>query len=161
MNKRELKMVGHGSIIMIIGLLAGFGLVMSLVGGFEIYPTNILKFEMPGTPSAWVRAHSGGIMNGLMIILVAVVMNKMQLPTFTCKKLYWMLVGAGYANTLFYYGGLFAGNHRALTFGDNPLGKTSIAGVIGILPALIFAFVLIVAFWILMKSAFQKAKESN
>lgn len=160
MNKIQLKMIGHGSIVLLLGLLAGFGLIMSLIGGFEIYPTKILEFEIPGSTSSWARAHSGGIMNGMLVILVAIVMHLMKLPKKTSSTLYWMLIGTGYANILFYYGGILAGNHRALTFGNNKLGETSIAGIIGLLPALIFAFVLIVAVWIVMKHAFRMAKES-
>lgn len=160
MNRIHLKMIGHGSIILIIGLLAGFGLVMSLVGGFEIIPTKILEFEMPGDPKSWARAHTGGIMNGMLVLLMALVAYLMKLPSTTTKKIFWMVVGAGYANTLFYYGGIMAGGHRALTVGDNRLGETNLAGVLGYLPALTFAIILIIASWIIMKHAFRIAKDN-
>ncbi|RKR07975.1 hypothetical protein CLV91_2740 [Maribacter vaceletii] len=161
MNKKQLKMIGHGSIVLIFGLLAGFGLIMDLIGGFEIYPTNVLQFDIPGDSAAWARAHAGGIMNGMLVILVALVMFAMKLPEKPSYQLYWMLIGTGYANTLFYWGGLAAGAHRALTFGNNQLGETSIAGILGLLPAFIFAFVLLVAIWILMKQAFNMAKKNQ
>ena len=55
MDERQRKMVGHGAIISIFGLLAGFGLLMSLIGGFEIFPGTILEFELPETPTRVVR----------------------------------------------------------------------------------------------------------
>ena len=107
-------MVGHGCIVMIIGLLAGFGLVMSLIGGFEVLPGTILEFEIPGDSGAWARAHAGGIMNALMIFAGALLIGAMKLPDKTAGQIFWMLVGAGYANTLFYYGAILSGT-RALT----------------------------------------------
>lgn len=159
MNKRELTMIGHGGIVMLIALLAGFGLVMELIGGFEIIPTYILPFNIPGDSAAWVRAHVGGITNGLLIFAVALLMHNIKFSKTTSKKLYWMLIGTGYANTLFYWGGLLAGGHRALTVGNNRLGETSLIGIIGYVPALIFSFVLLYATFLITKEVFQKAKQ--
>ena len=60
-----------------------------------------------------------------------------------------------------YYGGIFSGAHRAVSFGDNQMGESNIAGIIGFLPAFIFAFVLMIATVILIKEAFRLAKSSN
>ena len=67
MNTRQRKMVGHGSLIMLFGLLAGIALVMKLIGGFEVLPSMIVEFELPATERAWARTHAGGLMNGLMV----------------------------------------------------------------------------------------------
>lgn len=144
MDSRTRRMMGHGAIVMFIGLAAGFGLVMSLIGGFELIPGSIISFDIPGDPRAWARAHMGGIMNGMLVILFALFIHVASLPERQAGRLYWMLVGTGYANTAFYYGGLLSPS-RALTFGDNPVGSSNIFGVIGLLPALIFAVVLMVA----------------
>jgi hypothetical protein len=159
MNKKQLQLIGHAAIIMLISLLAGFGLVMELIGGFEVFPTHIIPFDLPGDSGAWVRAHSGGLMNALLIFVVAILIHLMKMPTKPAGQLHWMLIGTGYANTIFYWGGLFAGSHRALSFGDNRLGETSIAGIIGILPAFIFAFVMLYASIIIAKEAFRMAKD--
>lgn len=156
MNERQRNMVGHGAIVMIIGLAAGFGLVMSLIGGFEIFPGSILTFEIPGDSSAWARAHAGGIMNALMIFGGAWLIGGLSLPDGSAKHISWMLVGAGYANTLFYYSAIFS-ETRALTLGDNRFGETNIAGMIGFVPAFVFAAITIVAFAIIAKHAFAKA----
>ena len=151
-------MIGHGAIVMIIGLFAGFGLVMSLIGGFEIWPGNILEFTLPGDSSAWARAHAGGIMNALMIIVGAFVIQGLALPPGPARQINWMLVGAGYANTVFYYGAILS-QTRALTFGDNRFGETSIAGIIGFAPALVFAVITIIAFAIIAKHAFAATQD--
>lgn len=156
MDQRQRKMVGHGAIMMVFGLLAGFGLVMSLIGGFEIFPGYIVEFELPADSRAWARAHTGGLMNGLLVFVGAILIFAMKIPARLAGQLYWMLVGAGYANTLFYWGALFAPS-RALTFGDNRLGESNLAGIIGLLPALIFAFITIIAMVMLARHAFRGA----
>lgn len=153
MNERQRRMVGHGAILMVFGLIAGFGLVMSLVGGFEIFPGTMLEFSLPSDSGGWARTHAGGILNGIMLFTVALVLWGMRLPEQSEGRIFWMVVGAGYANTLFYWGGMLADN-RALTFGDNRFGETSLMGVIGLLPALVFAFVTIIAMLIIAKHAF-------
>jgi len=160
MNTRQRKMVGHGSLIMLFGLLAGIALVMKLIGGFEVLPSMIVEFELPATERAWARTHAGGLMNGLMVLLVAVVIWALNVPEVLERKLFWMIVGAGYANTIFYWAGMFAPN-RALTIGSNRLGEANIWGVIGVVPALIFTFVSIYAFFLLMRFAFASAAQKN
>ncbi|WP_029890986.1 styrene-oxide isomerase StyC [Polycyclovorans algicola] len=154
MQTQQKKMIGHGAIVIFIGLAAGFGLVMSLIGGFELFPGYILEFEVIGDTRAWARAHAGGIMNGLFVISVALLTHAMSLSSKAATQLYWMLVGTGYANTLFYWGALFAPS-RALTFGDNRLGETNIAGILGFGPALVFAVVAMIAMAIVVREAFS------
>ena len=144
MNSLARKMIGHGAIVLFIGLAAGFGLVMSLIGGFEVYPGSIINFDIPGDSRAWARTHIGGITNGMLVILFGLFVHVAQLPNRPASQLYWMLVGTGYANTAFYWGGLFSPS-RALTVGDNRLGESNILGVLGFVPAFIFAVVLMVA----------------
>jgi len=153
MNERQQRMVGHGAILMIFGLVAGFGLVISLVGGFEILPGMMLELDLPSDSSGWARTHVGGILNGIMVFAVALVLWGMRLPESAEARISWMVVGAGYANTIFYWGGMLAAN-RALSFGDNRYGESSLMGVIGLLPALVFAFITIVAMFIIARHAF-------
>ncbi len=160
MDQRQKRMVGHAAIIMLLALAAGFGLVMSLIGGFEVFPGKIISFELPGTPGAWARTHAGGLMNGLMIMVVALLMWGMKVPESMGRHLYWMLVGTGYANTLFYWGGLLSPS-RALTFGDNRLGESSLAGILGLFPALLFGFITMAAMIMLARHAFSQANTSD
>ena len=157
MNATQRRMVGHGAIIMLIGLLAGFGLAIELVGGFEYFPGQLLAMDPPADGSAWARTHVGGLLNGLMVFAGALLLWGLAAPAKLNKQIAWMLVGAGYANTIFYWAGMFAPG-RALTFGDNRIGETSLAGVIGFAPAFVFAAVTMVAMVLLAKHAFASAK---
>ena len=152
-------MIGHGAIVLVLGLLAGFGLLMELIGGFEIVPTVVLPFDLPADSAAWARAHVGGIMNAMLVWLGAFVIFALGVSDRVGFHLYWMLVGTGYANTVFYYGGILAAEHRALTFGDNRLGETSIAGIIGLIPAFVFAFVTTIAAIIIAREAFKRSND--
>jgi hypothetical protein len=97
-------------------------------------------------------------MNGLLVLVGAILIFAMQIPARLAGQLYWMLVGTGYANTLFYWGALFAPS-RALTFGDNRFGESNLAGVIGLLPAFIFAFITTIAMVMLARHAFRGTPE--
>ena len=155
MNPRIRNMIGHSAIVIFIALLAGWGLAMSLIGGFEIFPGNILFFVIPGDSSAWARAHTGGLLNGLLILAFAWVLSTLDLNERKAFHIWWMIVGTAYANTIFYWAGIMAPN-RAITAGSNRLGEASFAGVVGFLPAAVFALVLMLAMVIVARAAFSK-----
>jgi hypothetical protein len=148
-------MIGHGAIVILIALAAGIGLGMSLIGGWEVFPGRIVGFEIPGDTRAWARAHAGGLMNGLLVIAGALLIHALNFAEPLARRVYWMLVGTGYANTIFYWGALLSAN-RALTFGDNRLGEASLASVIGFLPAFVFAFVTMIAMVLIAREAFRR-----
>jgi len=158
MKTQQRRMVAHGAIVILIALFAGFGLVISLIGGFEVFPGTIIEFGFPGDPGAWARTHAGGIMNGLLVITGALVIHAMDLPQTTASRLFWMLVGTGYANTVFYWGALFAPSH-AVTFGSNRLGQTNLAGILGFAPALVFAFITMIAMVTLIRHGFSREQQ--
>ncbi|VVQ15311.1 styrene-oxide isomerase StyC [Pseudomonas fluorescens] len=160
MNKQLRSMLGHGTVILLIGMLLGVGLLASLLGGMELIPGSIIAFGIPGDPGAWARAHVGGMLNGMLIMLVAVVIAALKLSARVTRHLSWMLVGTGYANSLFYLAALVAPN-RALSFADNKFGQSSLFAVIGLVPALVFVVASIVAIAILSVNTFKSGDELN
>jgi len=149
------RMVGHGALILLIGMLAGVGLLVSLLGGLEVWPGTLLPFQLPGATDAWVRTHLGGMLNGILIMVVAAVLPMVGFDASAGQRVSWMLVGTGWANTLFYWAALLSPN-RALTFGDNRFGTSNLAAVLGLAPALVFTLVSIVAVAVLARQAFAK-----
>ena len=135
-------LTGHALILLIIGLLAGFMLAFSLIGGLEVLPTLFIGIPTFGTTEGWVRAHSGGIMNGLMLIAFAFIMPHCGLAVERLQLFAKGIIFAGWANTIFYWTGNASGS-RALSFTDNALGTSNILGVIGYTLAVIAAFVTI------------------
>ena len=152
-------MIGHGAIVALIGLAAGFGLLMSLIGGIELIPGHIIAFDLPGDSRAWARAHAGGLMNGMLVFVGALLIHSMRIAERPAWHLNWMLVGTGYANTIFYWGGLFAPNH-ALTIADNRLGDANWAAIVGLVPAIVFAFVTMLAMLIFAFQAFAPSEQN-
>lgn len=151
------RMVGQGAAVMLVGMSAGIGLLISLLGGIELIPGSIIEFGIPGGADAWVRAHIGGMMNGFLIFIVALLIGPLGFAEAGARRLFWMLVGTGWANTIFYWAALFAPN-RALSFADNRYGESNLASIIGLLPALAFAVISLIAIFILMRQAFASAR---
>lgn len=142
------KWFGHGVLMMLATLLGGVGLWMHLVGGFEIVPGYIIHFSLPGTADGWVRAHTGPVLNGLMVIGVAVVIPKLDFSLAKARVLGWLIVADGWANVIFYLFGNFAPN-RGLSFGPNHFGEASIYGVIALGPAYLFGAIAVVVMFII------------
>lgn len=151
------KMIAHGALILLVGMLAGMGLLIGLLGGIELIPGHIIPFSIPGSTDAWVRTHIGGMMNGMLIMLVAALLSGLGFTEAAAKRMFWMLVGTGWANTLFYWAALFAPN-RALSFADNKWGASNLASVIGLVPALLFVVISLIAVFMLARQAFNSAK---
>ena len=72
-------MIGNGLLVVLASMLAGFMLMFGLLGGLEIWPGNILSIPTYGTTEGWVRAHSGGAMNGLLLMVIALALPKLNL----------------------------------------------------------------------------------
>lgn len=149
------SMIGHGVLIMLMALVAGLGLWMSLLGGFEIVPGYIFQFDLPGTPEGWARAHRGTPLNALMVIVVALAMPKVGLSAVSLKRIGWILIWTGWANTLFYFASNFSGN-RGLSFGSNSFGAGDLAGAIALAPAYLFGVLSMGALFYLGWAALRK-----
>ncbi len=148
-------MVGHGMLILLIGLFAGAGLLISLIGGLEIWPGRLVMLTLPGSSDGWVRFHLGQLLNAFLIILVALSLPVLGINPRKARFIGGWVIGIGWANTLFYAAALFAPN-RALTFADNALGAANLASIIGLLPALVFAVVSILVVGVLARHAFVR-----
>ena len=146
-------MVGHGALMLLVAMLAGVGLLLSVLGGLEVWPGHILPVDMPSTPAGWVRTHVGGILNALLVMLIALLMPGLGFSDAPARRIARFMVGTGWANTLFYWAAMWAPN-RALTFGDNRLGASNVASLIGLVPALLFVVLSLVAVSLIARQAF-------
>ena len=140
MVELQRQMIGHALLVMVAALIAGFMLGFGLIGGLEVFPGQTLEMPYYGTADGWIRAHVGGLTNGLMVIAVALALPLIRLPEAMAKPTAYGLIFVAWANTVFYWLGNAAGN-RALSLGDNPLGQSDIFGIIGFVPALLGAVI--------------------
>ncbi len=129
MERLQRIMLGHGMLVILASMFAGFMLMFGLLGGLEVWPGVIVEFSVYGTTEGWVRAHSGGAMNGLLVMAIAFALPKLNLSEALQKFVAWGFIYVAWSFTIFYWFGNAAGN-RALTFGDNRLGTADIFGII-------------------------------
>jgi hypothetical protein len=135
MQRLQRIMIGNGLLVVLAAMFAGFMLMFNLLGGLEIWPGTIIPIPVYGTSDGWVRAHTGGITNGLLVILIALALPKLNLTTALQRVVAYGFIYVAWSFTVFYWLGNAAGN-RGLTLGDNPLGPSDIIGVIAFLPGL-------------------------
>lgn len=154
------RMIGHGMLLLLTGLLAGVGLLVSLIGGLEYWPGQLFTLQLPGNSAAWVRIHIGSMLNAFLIVLVALVLPILRFPPAAARRIAILVAATGWANAVFYWAALFAPN-RALTFGGNRLGEANLASVLGLVPALLFAVVSIAVVFVLARQAFRAAAATS
>lgn len=144
-------MIGHGLLVILTAMLAGFMLMFLLIGGIEIWPGHILPVHVYGSSAGWVRAHSGGTMNGLLVVVVALALPKLNLSERLQKWTAYGFIYVAWSFTLFYWLGNAAGN-RGLTLGDSQLGHTDLISVLAFLPGLPSVVIVVVLLAIGAKS---------
>ncbi len=135
MERLQKVMIGNGLLVILVAMLAGFMLMFSLLGGVEIWPGKIVSVPMYGTTDGWVRAHTGGSLNGVLVIVVALAMPFLRLSEFMQKFTAYGFIYIAWSFTVFYWLGN-ASSNRALSLGPNPLGEPDMIGLIGFLPGL-------------------------
>ena len=147
MERLQRIMIGNGLLVVLASMLAGFMLMFSLIGGMEIWPGKIVAFEVYGSNDGWVRAHSGGAMNGLLVIVVALALPTLRLSELMQRVIAFGFIYVAWSFTFFYWVGNAAGN-RGLTMGDSQLGQTDLISVIAFLPGLPSVFLVVYLLYI-------------
>jgi len=135
MERLQRIMIGNGLIVVLVSMLSGFMLMFNLLGGMEIWPGKIISVPMYGTSEGWVRAHTGGALNGVLIIVVALAMPKLRLSEFMQKFTAWGFIYIAWSFTIFYWLGN-ASSNRGLSVGASALGEPDTIGLIAFLPGL-------------------------
>lgn len=149
-------MVGHGALQIFMALVGGLGLWIFLVGGFEVVPGYIIPMDLPGTEAGWQKAHTGPVMNGLMVIGVAFILPLLNFSARKAKILGWIILLDGWANTGFYVFGNLSPN-RGLAYTKTHLGDADIFSFLALAPAAIFGFLAMIALVIIGFGAIRQA----
>jgi hypothetical protein len=157
-ERYQALLIGHGALVLLIGLISGLLLVFSMLGGFVLWPIMDIPYDLPGTTRGWKAAHVGGITNGLLLIGIALTLLKLPLTTRGLKLVFWSMVATGWGNTLFYWGGNLSPN-RGVSFDANQYGESNIGGLIAFFGAGGPMLFTILAMAILARAAFRKAAD--
>ena len=155
MSQLQRVMIANALLVMLVSMFAGFMLMFNLLGGFEIWPGKILEFPVYGTTEGWVRAHSGGLTNALLVMAIAFALPYINVSGFQEKFLAYGFIYVAWSFTVFYWLGNASAN-RALTFGDNQLGESSLISVLGFLPGLLSVVLVVVLLVIAVKGILSK-----
>jgi hypothetical protein len=104
-------MVAHGALVFLVGMLAGFAFTFVLVPELSMQ-----RAPIPGDVRGWRMAHLEGILNGLLLIAVAAVGDRLRLGARAQQVVAWGLIFTAWGNMIAsLIGPLFGG--RGLTFG--------------------------------------------
>lgn len=112
------KLIGHGALIVFLAGIIGFGFLFFLIGKIALWPIpGEIQYQLPGTYDAWRMAHMEGIINGLMLWLVAALIHLLPFAENTINRVgygfiivAWTIVLASALDPLF-------PNSRGLEFG--------------------------------------------
>ncbi|MCZ6774404.1 MAG: isomerase [Proteobacteria bacterium] len=151
MERLQRIMIGNGLLVVLASMFAGFMLMFLLIGGIEIWPGKIVPLSIYGTSEGWVRAHTGGALNGILVIVIALAMPALRLSPLMQRVTAYGFIYIAWSFTVFYWLGNASGN-RALSLGDSPLGESDIIGIIGFLPGLPSVVLVVVLLAIAAKS---------
>ena len=147
MERYQRLMLGNGLLVILVAMLSGFMLMFRLIGGLEIWPGHIIPLPVYGTADGWVRAHSGGTMNGLLVVVMALALPKLNLGPRLMAWVAWGFIYVAWSFTVFYWLGNAAGN-RGLTLGDSQLGQSDWLSVVAFLPGLPSVFLVVFLLWV-------------
>lgn len=114
----QTMLVRQGGLVLLLGFAAGFGFVFFLIGSIELWPIpGKIAVQLPGTVKAWRMSHLEGVMNGLMLWLLAAVLPTFALPIATARRIARMLVVTAWTFPIASLFDAFFQNSRGLRFG--------------------------------------------
>ena len=158
MERLERIMIANGLVVVLIAMLAGFMLMFTLLGGVEVWPGKIIPLPLYGSSEGWVRAHTGGTLNGMLVIVIALVLPKLRLSAFMQRFTAYGFIYIAWSFTVFYWLGN-ASSNRALSMGDSPLGEADTIGLIGFLPGVPNVILVVVLLAVAAKGVLSSGRD--
>jgi len=152
------SIIGHGALMLFVGLVAGIMLTFAMLQGIKIWPILDIPMDIPGSIGGWKAAHVGGLMNGIMLIVVALALSKVALSAASSRFMFYALVLTGWGNTIFYWFGNFSMN-KGLSVGATPYGEGDIYGAIAFISAGSVMILTIIASLMLVRAGFNVARQ--
>jgi len=100
-ERRRALLVANGALVFMVGLIAGFPFTFVILGKIVLWPLpGALEVHVPGEVRAWRMAHLEGVLNGLLVIVVAAVWDRLALDGWKRDVLAWSLVLIAYGNVV-------------------------------------------------------------
>jgi len=150
-ERLEARMIAHGALVFLVGLLAGFPFAFFELGKIVLWPIpGEIPVSMPGDVRGWRMAHLEGILNGLTLIGVAAVMPTLRLSARERTIVAWALIVTAWGNIVASLIGPLSGG-RGLEFGGGAANSVMyllfVAAVVAV----------IVAMWLVFRGAARRS----
>ena len=137
------RLVFHGALVFLLGLLAGFPFAFFELGKLSLWPMpGEVTVSLPGDVRAWRMAHLEGILNGLTLFAVAGVWNHLRLGQRQQSVLAWFLLVTAWGNAVASLIGPISGG-RGLEFGGGIANSIMYLLFVAAVAAVIAAMILI------------------
>ena len=141
-------MIGHGALVFLVGLLTGVPFVLYLTGDFPFGDLLSFEINIPGDVRGWRMAHMEGILNGMLVILIASVIPVLEMPAKSQKLVGWAVIVAAWGNMIASVLGPLFGV-RGLYFGGGAANA-----VVNLLFS-VAVIAVVYAMWAIAKAAFR------
>jgi hypothetical protein len=114
-------LIVHGGLVLMLGFVAGFGFLFYLLGVVELWPIpGSIDYQLPGSVKAWRMSHLEGVMNGLMLWLVAAALPVFRLPDSSATRVTYALLVTAWTFPVASLFDAFFDDSRGLRF-DGPV----------------------------------------
>ena len=135
------RLVFHGALVFLVGLLAGFPFAFFELGKIALWPLpGEIPVSLPGDVRGWRMAHLEGILNGLTLFAVAALLSHLRLSEARQRLLTWSLLITAWGNTIASAIGPVTGG-RGLEFGGGVANGVMyllfVAAIFGIVAAMV------------------------
>jgi len=156
-ERLQRQVIGHGMLVLIVGLIAGVMLTFSILGAVALWPLPTWDIGIPGSTRGWVSAHVGGVLNGVMMAGLALLMGKLELGGGRAFWVGWGLIIVGWGNTLFYWAANFSAN-RGLSPAATSHGEGGVWAALAYLGGVVGMVLVFIVAIILARAAFESAR---
>lgn len=161
-QRYQALMIGHGALVLFLGMITGFLFVFNLVGEISLWPIpGSLDIQIPGDPARWRGAHVGMITNALMIIAIALTLPLLRMSAGAERFVAWGLILTVWGNVGFYLASALGAAGRGLTMGPNKFGGGDLASIFNFLIAYLGALIVPVILLQVARGAFAAARQGN
>lgn len=161
-ERRQALMIAHGTLVLLVGFLVGYGFLFNLIGEVTLWPIpGSLHVQLPGSAERWRAAHTGNILNGLMAIAIGLCLPRLRLSAGVERFVTWGIIAGIWGNVGFYLLSALGAAGRGLTFGPNKFGGGDALSILAFLVGYPGAFVVPVAALLVARGAFAAARAAG
>jgi hypothetical protein len=161
-ERNQARLIGHGAVIFFLGLMSGYLFAFRLLEEFRLWPIPWhFALTLPSDERAWRAAHTGNILNGLMLIGGALCLPRVRLSARAEAWVTWGLIVSGWGNFGFYLGAALGATGRGLSVGPNRFGGGDLLSDLTFLVAFPGAILAPLAMLLIARGAFAAAQAAR